>query len=456
MPVIGGNERPTTGRVFFVDSTSATKGNDTAHGSEPTAPFSTLDFAIGQCTANRGDRIYVLAGHAETVLAAAGISIDVAGVEIVGLSEGASRPTFSFTTSVAASIDFGAASCVLRNVILDLTGIDAITAGINLKAADCILENCEIIQSDAGGQALIAVLTDSNASRCRIINNQFIGSTDAGPNSCIKLGGSPDRVSIIGNRILGNFADAGIFNVAGSVAIHTNLFIAFNTIQAYGSTQYGINILETLTTGIIAHNDILVTDLSIALINFSCAAIGNFGYDTDTTNAGGVEIPIVGAQLGTGTSLLNQIIGADFSYNRANYFEVTADFSSATWNTVAAHEIVTVTGAVRVKIIPRCTSSITAGGAITLILGTETTTDGLILSTDATTIDSGMFWLTATPSHLAAHSSTVPLDFIIANGQDIGYTVGTSAGTGGTILFDVWWEAISSNGNCVAGAGGVL
>ncbi len=53
VPVVG----PTTGNVFFVDSGSGTRADDTSHGRDSTKPFSTVDFAIGQCTASNGDII---------------------------------------------------------------------------------------------------------------------------------------------------------------------------------------------------------------------------------------------------------------------------------------------------------------------------------------------------------------------------------------------------------------
>ena len=39
------------------------------------------------------------------------------------------------------------------------------------------------------------------------------------------------------------------------------------------------------------------------------------------------------------------------SVKLANYFTVTADMTSATWNTQASHEIATVTGLVHIIII---------------------------------------------------------------------------------------------------------
>src|SRR5690349_3795433 len=78
------------GDIYFVGS-GVTGATDAAgYGKTPDAPFATLDYAIGQCTASQGDVIYLLPGHTETTTA---IALDVAGVRIIGLGWGRIRPT---------------------------------------------------------------------------------------------------------------------------------------------------------------------------------------------------------------------------------------------------------------------------------------------------------------------------------------------------------------------------
>lgn len=59
------NETLTTGSIFFVHS--GTGVNALGGGRNPDAPLATLDYAIGLCTANKGDMIFVMPGHAETL-----------------------------------------------------------------------------------------------------------------------------------------------------------------------------------------------------------------------------------------------------------------------------------------------------------------------------------------------------------------------------------------------------
>src|SRR3990167_3268831 len=83
----------TSGRVFWVApaasytvegrSYSASDGND---GLSPERAFLTVDYAVGQCTANVGDVIVMLNG-AHSVSAT--IAVDVAGITITGIPRGA-------------------------------------------------------------------------------------------------------------------------------------------------------------------------------------------------------------------------------------------------------------------------------------------------------------------------------------------------------------------------------
>lgn len=179
----------------------------------------------------------------------------------------------------------------------------------------------------------------------------------------------------------------------------------------------------------------------------------------------GVQSWPAAAAAGNGVSLSealryvqDRVAAAMLNRNATNYLSVATDFTSATWNTVAAHEILTVTGACHIIILPQITTTITStGGLGTLILGDETTTNSLITLTVADDLAAGEWWFDATATRtLAAKSIFEKTDFVVAAGKDIGYTVATAALTAGVITFHVWWEPIDATGAVAAGAGGVL
>ena len=65
VPVLGGGAITTTGSIFFVDSVTGSNGNS---GADSDHPFATIDYAIGKCTANKGDHILVMPGHNEAII----------------------------------------------------------------------------------------------------------------------------------------------------------------------------------------------------------------------------------------------------------------------------------------------------------------------------------------------------------------------------------------------------
>ncbi len=100
------------GRIFWVNGSTVIPnkgiagvdggGSNTRPGTGSyKRPFATIDYAIGRCTANRGDVVAVMPGYSQNLAGAAAIALDVAGVAIVGLGTGTLRPQLSFTETDA-------------------------------------------------------------------------------------------------------------------------------------------------------------------------------------------------------------------------------------------------------------------------------------------------------------------------------------------------------------------
>lgn len=190
------------GNVFWVDSGA---GSDQNKGTFD-RPFSTIDYAVGRCTANNGDIIVVKAGHTETVIAAAGLDLDVAGIALVGLGAGSDRPTINFTTATTADMDVDAANISMYNFLFT-GGVDALAGPIDVNAADFSLINCEY--RDVTGQATDVVIADANADRLLIDGYFHNGAAAAGANSAIALIGMDNPV-IRNFKLVGNFAVSAI------------------------------------------------------------------------------------------------------------------------------------------------------------------------------------------------------------------------------------------------------
>lgn len=180
--------------------------------------FTTIDAAIGACTADRGDMIYVMPGHVETVTAAAGLALDVAGISVIGLGRGSLRPQVNFTTVVGADMDVDADDIWIENIRFT-GGIDALTGPIDVNAANCTLKNIET--QDVTGQATDFIVTDANADGLTIDGWVHKGATAAGADTAITIVGG-DNISIDNFNIDGNFAVAAIENVT-TAAVNLNV-----------------------------------------------------------------------------------------------------------------------------------------------------------------------------------------------------------------------------------------
>ncbi len=135
-----------TGERFFVDSGSSTASDTAGAGQNPDKPFATWDFAISQCTANNGDIIYLMPGHAESVIAAAGLDLDVAGVTHIGLGNGTSRPTVTVDTATTADVDIDAVDQTVKNVRF-VSDIDSLAVMIDVNFANLHMQGCDFISS---------------------------------------------------------------------------------------------------------------------------------------------------------------------------------------------------------------------------------------------------------------------------------------------------------------------
>lgn len=131
------------GSIFFVSSVTGSAGYP---GTSDELPLATIDAAINKCTANKGDVIYVLPGHAETIAAAAGIDADVAGISIIGLGSGSLKPTITLGTATTADIDIDAANITFKNLrfVSDINDL-AVVLDVNEDYFTCI--DCDFVSS---------------------------------------------------------------------------------------------------------------------------------------------------------------------------------------------------------------------------------------------------------------------------------------------------------------------
>jgi len=149
--------------------------------------------------------------------------------------------------------------------------------------------------------------------------------------------------------------------------------------------------------------------------------------------------------------------------------DFNVDFSNATWNTLGAHQILAVTGLVRIKLIIYFATAITSVSTYTDIkLGIPSNDDELRTYINAESISAGEFWAYSGSGsgYKTIYSSKdynntgtnqailkEPLMDFVCGGEDIEYSLTNVAPTAGTINVIAWYQALSSGATVVQGDG---
>ena len=277
-----------TGDRFFVDSGSATAADSVGAGQNPDKPFATLDFAVGQCTANNGDIIYVMPGHAETVSAAAGLDLDVAGITIIGLGDGASTPTVTLDTANTADVDVDAANVTVENIHFIANFLD-VAAAIDVNADDFTLRNCRFTDTSATLNAKIWVQDGSATTSDRITiegcRSNALGTANT---HFVNMAGTGNGHIIRDNILIG---DWGTMCIGGAGIVTQCSIIANYVFNIAAGADLCISMAAT-ATGICADNRCTGGHATAGIIPGDLGALENY-YEGNTTDLSGVIEPAI-------------------------------------------------------------------------------------------------------------------------------------------------------------------
>lgn len=241
VPTMGMSGLPaTTGNVWFVDSVSGSN----AFSGAADSPFATVDYAIGRCTANNGDVIVVAAGHAETLATASAITSDVAGVTIIGLGEGASRPTFTFSATASTWV-ISAASTAIYNIV-GVPSIDSVVSPFVVSGANCTLF-VEWQDASASVEAVRAILTTADANNLTVdlVYKGFTGG-NAVVNAVRLVGCDNGRINVdfygIASTAVVEFLTTACTNieVTGTFYVSGITNLSRNVVDTVGGSTWGV------------------------------------------------------------------------------------------------------------------------------------------------------------------------------------------------------------------------
>lgn len=272
---------PTSGSYFFVSSRVGSNGNV---GDKPERAFATIAKAVTACTASAGDVIVCLPGHTEVVTAAGTIDVSKAGVTILGVGYGRQRPVITYTTATAASFNITAANVRVENVVFSGVGFDAITAMVNVSAADAQFINCEFETGNATNQATLGILTTAAADRLLVDGCHFHGSADAGTATAIRVVGG-DSARIVNSVFVGNYTTT-LGAIDNATTACTNAAVINNRIFNRTASSTKAMTFQAGSTGQIARNDLQILSGTAPITGAAMSWVGGNYYAATIATAG--------------------------------------------------------------------------------------------------------------------------------------------------------------------------
>ena len=249
------------GKVFYVNNSSVLASTDdgVAGADTPSAgtyqrPFATLDYAVGRCTASRGDIIAIMPGHAETYSTPTATSddleLDVAGIAIVGLGTGSLRPTFTFDTANTVNVAVSADNITIYNcswvgnflsnaIMFKLTTAKYFSF-INNRVSDttAALNTVNIIESTGANNTVDGLTCVGN--RCSMLGTTF--------NCFATLANTANEMTFTDNLVdsIDSAASAAALLSVGGIV--TDILVARNYVGVLGTTNVNIALKVTGTT----------------------------------------------------------------------------------------------------------------------------------------------------------------------------------------------------------------
>lgn len=239
-------------------------------------PLATWAEAISRSTASTGGEIILMAGHVETIAAAAGIALSKVGIRTIGMGEGTDRPTITFTAT-ASTLTATAANNSVENVHF-INDVDALVVAIPVTAAHVSFINCLFDDADAAKNTVTWFTLSAAADYFSCIACVNHGTDTAG-NVSFLTGAAADHVTISGLVSHGDFSAANI----DMSAAWTDCLIEGCSLENDNAVDVGIEGFAA-ATGWLKFNSIrIATDGEVTYINTvgALSLFENYGVNAD-------------------------------------------------------------------------------------------------------------------------------------------------------------------------------
>lgn len=232
-------------------------------------PFATLAGALlnNQVTPNRGDVLILKPGHSEVITSATYLNMSKAGLAVVGLGSGTTRPVLTLSTANTSTITISANDVSFQNIQFVANFLNIASLFTLTTAKGFSHDNCEVRDTTAVLNFLTLVstsTTDNAADGIAITRNSFFGLAITGAVNLLVPNGIIDRAKINDNYYSTPTTGTGAVIPITTLKSMTNLQFLRNyfvlTNAAATVTGYLITSDQTTNTGMIDGN----TDFCLA------------------------------------------------------------------------------------------------------------------------------------------------------------------------------------------------
>lgn len=264
--LLGGGSFPMIpGRIFWVKKSTDSdyakffkERNVVENGTN--SVYNTIDDAISACSAGRGDVIYVMPGHTESVTVSS-IACDVSGVSIIGLGIGSQKPTLSFAAT-DSRINVTAANCTWQNFRMVAAIADIVTAFLHATAA----QNSRYIDIEYTASAAFNFINQYTLGAANISDGcrwerNYVRTADTGQLALCITAAAQDDLKFYNNYVVHAAAAAGLLTAGAANLL--GLDVRGNHVQtAQSDGAVGVLVITTSTasSGRITDNDMKTAD----------------------------------------------------------------------------------------------------------------------------------------------------------------------------------------------------
>lgn len=298
------------GKVFWVSNVTTgllpgQRGGSDGNKGDFNSPFSTLEYALSQCTANRGDIIFIKPGHAESIASATALNFDVAGVAIIGLGSGTKRPTFTFTTANTATIPVTADNMAIQNCRFVGNFLSIAAAFTVAAAAHFTIEKCSFTDTSAilGFLSVVKTTVSTNSDFLTIADCYIKSDATTKSTAPIVILNTMTGLTVTGNHVVQTVAQNNVSQlVSHADLVMTSAMISDNDVHCVNTdTATGAVLVSTTATtgsGIIKNNRVRALDVAAAiLVTANAVQYGLFNnlYIGDGTSVSGFVLPAIGS-----------------------------------------------------------------------------------------------------------------------------------------------------------------